>query len=103
MSPGPASHARHGPKAARQANHSCLPPPASYHYKNFIGGIFLINNDDFRRVNGLSTHFWGWGREDDELYNRLLESGLKVVRPMVGAVGGPHPRRPSLPSSPLTR
>ena len=30
------------------------------------------------QVNGLSNQFWGWGREDDELYMRIKEAGMKV-------------------------
>ena len=30
------------------------------------------------QVNGLSNRFWGWGREDDELYVRMIEANLKV-------------------------
>ncbi len=34
----------------------------SYHYKNFIGGIMLVSIEHYRRVNGLASTFWGWGR-----------------------------------------
>ena len=30
------------------------------------------------QVNGLSNLFWGWGREDDELYVRMKEAGMTV-------------------------
>ena len=30
------------------------------------------------QVNGMSNRYWGWGREDDELYVRLKKAGLKV-------------------------
>lgn len=33
------------------------------------------------QVNGLSNLFWGWGREDDELYVRMKEVGMKVHYP----------------------
>ena len=32
----------------------------------------------FSQLNGLSNRFWGWGREDDELYMRIQEANLKV-------------------------
>ena len=32
-------------------------------------------------MDGLSNLFWGWGREDDELYVRIQEAGMKVHYP----------------------
>ena len=32
------------------------------------------------QVRGLSNLFWGWGREDDELYLRMREAGMTVSR-----------------------
>lgn len=52
-----------------------------YHYEKFVGGILLLTRDQYRKVNGLSNLFWGWGREDDELYIRMMEAGMKVYRP----------------------
>ena len=39
---------------------------------------------DVSQVNGLSNLFWGWGREDDELYLRMKEAGMKVHATHVG-------------------
>lgn len=33
------------------------------------------------QVDGLSNLFWGWGREDDELYVRMQEVKMKVYYP----------------------
>ncbi|XP_063993549.1 beta-1,4-galactosyltransferase 7 [Diachasmimorpha longicaudata] len=52
-----------------------------YHYSTFIGGILLINRDQFIQVNGMSNKYWGWGLEDDEFYVRLKEASLMVRRP----------------------
>nr|CAG4652136.1 EOG090X0CO7 [Triops cancriformis] len=52
-----------------------------YHYKTFVGGILLLTNADFEKVNGLSNRYWGWGLEDDELYVRMKNAGLKIQRP----------------------
>jgi hypothetical protein len=30
-----------------------------YHYKNFIGGVMVLQSRDFRTINGLSNNFWG--------------------------------------------
>ena len=52
-----------------------------YHYDTYIGGILIMTRQQFEKVNGLSNQFWGWGREDDELYMRLKEAELKVQYP----------------------
>lgn len=52
-----------------------------YHYPAFIGGILLITKAHFEQVNGLSNNFWGWGKEDDDLYRRLQEKGISIARP----------------------
>lgn len=52
-----------------------------YHYDAYIGGILIMTRRQFEKVNGLSNQFWGWGREDDELYMRLKDAGLKVQYP----------------------
>lgn len=52
-----------------------------YDYPNFVGGILLVNREDFRRVNGMSNRYWGWGLEDDEFFVRLKEATIAVKRP----------------------
>ncbi|KAK9886113.1 hypothetical protein WA026_014900 [Henosepilachna vigintioctopunctata] len=52
-----------------------------YHYAKFIGGILLINREQFGLVNGLSNNYWGWGLEDDEFYVRLKDANLNITRP----------------------
>ena len=38
--------------------------------------------EQFRRVDGMSNQYWGWGLEDDELYLRLREAQLSLFRPV---------------------
>ncbi|XP_069194830.1 beta-1,4-galactosyltransferase 7 isoform X2 [Procambarus clarkii] len=52
-----------------------------YHYPTFIGGILLVKREHFRKVDGLSNKYWGWGLEDDEFFARLKEVKLEVFRP----------------------
>ncbi|MCX5786310.1 MAG: galactosyltransferase-related protein [Elusimicrobia bacterium] len=40
---------------------------AAYHF----GGVILVNKRDFRRVNGCSNQYWGWGAEDSDLRKRF--------------------------------
>ena len=39
-----------------------------------------LSVDDFRKVNGFSNEFWGWGAEDDDLTNRLKSHGFNISR-----------------------
>jgi len=51
-----------------------------YHYKTFVGGILILSMKQFEDLNGLSNMFWGWGREDDEFYMRIVDKGYKIFR-----------------------
>uniref|UniRef100_A0AC34QH89 Beta-1,4-galactosyltransferase 7 n=1 Tax=Panagrolaimus sp. JU765 TaxID=591449 RepID=A0AC34QH89_9BILA len=51
-------------------------PKQRYNYTKFIGGILLLTMDDFKKVNGMSNKYWGWGLEDDEFYLRLRDGNL---------------------------
>lgn len=52
-----------------------------YNYSKYIGGILLISNGDFEKVNGMSNRYFGWGLEDDEFYTRLKNAKLTISRP----------------------
>ena len=36
--------------------------------------------DQFKKVNGYSNKFWGWGGEDDDMTNRLKQKNLNISR-----------------------
>jgi predicted glycosyltransferase involved in capsule biosynthesis len=38
---------------------------------NHFGGVTALSTNDFQSVNGFSNSFWGWGGEDDQLYQRV--------------------------------
>nr|CAG4637257.1 EOG090X0AZ6 [Ceriodaphnia reticulata] len=52
-----------------------------YHYETFVGGILILTIHDFKRLNGLSNKYWGWGLEDDEFYQRMKQGGIVLKRP----------------------
>lgn len=52
-----------------------------YDYASFIGGVLLMTLEDFRKADGMSNQYWGWGLEDDEFAMRLKEAGLIIQRP----------------------
>jgi len=57
-------------------------------YAKSAGGIVSMNLVDWRKVNGFSNRFQGWGGEDDDLYNRLAAAKLlkngQITRPPTG-------------------
>ncbi|XP_075707340.1 beta-1,4-galactosyltransferase 1-like [Rhinoderma darwinii] len=50
-------------------------------YETIFGGVVAFTKEQFLKINGFSNRFWGWGGEDDELYNRIVAAGMKIERP----------------------
>uniref|UniRef100_A0A8C9U9X9 Beta-1,4-galactosyltransferase n=1 Tax=Scleropages formosus TaxID=113540 RepID=A0A8C9U9X9_SCLFO len=50
-------------------------------YNEFFGGVSGLTVQQFRRINGFPNAFWGWGGEDDDLWNRVQFAGYSVSRP----------------------
>jgi N-terminal region of glycosyl transferase group 7/N-terminal domain of galactosyltransferase len=46
----------------------------------FFGGAILVPNELFRKVNGYSNDYWGWGAEDRDLRRRFLNAGVDLGR-----------------------
>lgn len=44
--------------------------------QDFFGGIAIFTREQLLRVNGYGTGFWGWGREDDNMRERLQRAGM---------------------------
>jgi predicted glycosyltransferase involved in capsule biosynthesis len=40
-------------------------------YNKYFGGVCLFNESDFKKINGFSNKFKGWGGEDDNLLRRI--------------------------------
>lgn len=50
-------------------------------YSEFFGGVSGLTVEQFKRINGFPNAFWGWGGEDDDLWNRVHFAGYTVTRP----------------------
>ncbi|XP_028742380.1 beta-1,4-galactosyltransferase 6 isoform X2 [Peromyscus leucopus] len=50
-------------------------------YKEFFGGVSGLTVEQFKKINGFPNAFWGWGGEDDDLWNRVHYAGYNVTRP----------------------
>ena len=42
-------------------------------FKTYFGGVTLFPIELFKRINGYSNEYWGWGFEDDDLLLRCTE------------------------------
>lgn len=51
-----------------------------YTFTDFLGGIISFNKKDFIRINGFPNDFWGWGGEDDAVYNRIASANIPIVK-----------------------
>lgn len=43
---------------------------SSLPYNEFFGGVSGLTVEQFKKINGFPNAFWGWGGEDDDLWNR---------------------------------
>ena len=53
-------------------------------YPKIFGGATAMTPRHFRRINGYSNQFWGWGGEDDDMWSRIHFHGLRVLRRNTG-------------------
>ena len=57
---------------------------SKYKFNEFLGGVIGMNENDIKKINGFPNNFFGWGGEDDALYNRLATNNIKIYRPKNG-------------------
>jgi hypothetical protein len=61
-------------------------------YPTYFGGAIVMPTEAFRRTNGFSNDYWGWGREDDDFFLRVITAGFPVLRKAGRYQSLPHPR-----------
>ena len=49
-------------------------------WENYVGGVLAMTTTHYKFVNGFSNQFWGWGGEDDDMYNRIVINNLGLAR-----------------------
>nr|KAF6381278.1 beta-1,4-galactosyltransferase 2 [Pipistrellus kuhlii] len=52
-------------------------------YAGYFGGVSGLSKAQFLRINGFPNEYWGWGGEDDDIFNRISLTGMKISRPDV--------------------
>eukprot|EP00096_Caligus_rogercresseyi_P001154 TRINITY_DN1180_c0_g1_i1.p1 TRINITY_DN1180_c0_g1~~TRINITY_DN1180_c0_g1_i1.p1 ORF type:complete len:386 (-),score=117.25 TRINITY_DN1180_c0_g1_i1:655-1812(-) len=49
-------------------------------YTDIFGGVSAMSVSHFKSVNGFSNSYWGWGAEDDDMFNRIRHRKLFISR-----------------------
>jgi len=52
-----------------------------YRNAEFVGGALAFRPEDYVACNGYANDNWGWGLDDEEIALRMVEAGLKIVKP----------------------
>ncbi|CAF1390189.1 unnamed protein product, partial [Didymodactylos carnosus] len=50
-------------------------------YNILVGGVLALTKEQFIKVNGWSNMYWGWGGEDDDMSQRIINASFKLSRP----------------------
>ena len=47
-------------------------------FDTYFGGVTMFNIKDFKKINGYSNKYWGWGYEDTDLLLRCIKNNLDL-------------------------
>ncbi len=47
-------------------------------FEEYFGGVTLFPVETFRKINGYSNKYWGWGYEDTDLLYRCVNQGIDL-------------------------
>ena len=50
-------------------------------YSTIFGGVVSLSKEHFLAINGFSNSYWGWGGEDDDIYQRIDIRSMTISRP----------------------
>lgn len=49
-------------------------------YNGYFGGVTIFDKESFEKINGYANEYWGWGGEDDDVFNRCVFSSVQMSR-----------------------
>lgn len=49
-------------------------------YETYFDGAVSFLPEHFEKINGFSNRFFGWGGDDEDLYNRVIHHGIEPIR-----------------------
>jgi predicted glycosyltransferase involved in capsule biosynthesis len=47
-------------------------------FEEYFGGVTMFTMDDFRKIDGYSNKYWGWGYEDTDLLHRCRKNDIEL-------------------------
>uniref|UniRef100_A0A4W5KIN9 Beta-1,4-galactosyltransferase n=1 Tax=Hucho hucho TaxID=62062 RepID=A0A4W5KIN9_9TELE len=50
-------------------------------YNQYFGGVSALSKEQFLKINGFPNNYWGWGGEDDDIFNRVSSREMSISRP----------------------
>ncbi|TKR64216.1 hypothetical protein L596_024789 [Steinernema carpocapsae] len=50
------------------------------YYWYIFGGAIALTGEQMEKMNGFSNDYWGWGGEDDDMYERAIATGHEIHR-----------------------
>uniref|UniRef100_A0A9J7Z9Z3 Beta-1,4-galactosyltransferase n=1 Tax=Cyprinus carpio carpio TaxID=630221 RepID=A0A9J7Z9Z3_CYPCA len=50
-------------------------------YVQYFGGVSSLSKEQYLKINGFPNNYWGWGGEDDDIFNRVASKGMSISRP----------------------
>lgn len=50
-------------------------------YTQYFGGVSSLSKEQYLKINGFPNNYWGWGGEDDDIFNRVASKGMSISRP----------------------
>ncbi|MEQ2192794.1 hypothetical protein XENOCAPTIV_017385 [Xenoophorus captivus] len=64
-------------------------------YNQYFGGVSSMSKEQYLKINGFPNNYWGWGGEDDDIYNRPSgEVGkCRMIRHNRDKQNEPNPQR----------
>lgn len=47
-------------------------------FDQYFGGVTMFTTESFKKINGYSNKYWGWGYEDDDLLLRCVKNNIPL-------------------------
>lgn len=66
----PGGHYGADPHPSLSLRLTCFLSTCRLPYAGYFGGVSGLSKSQFLKINGFPNEYWGWGGEDDDIFNR---------------------------------